>query len=80
MFHGNSPLITATYTDNLCMWQFFMDRNFHRNSPSHKNFYDGSHCGGYIDVAIGTAGGESSKVDSLLCDLAKMCMQFLQIR
>ena len=36
--------------------------------------------GGYIDVAIDTVGGESSKVDSLLCDLAKMCMQFLQIR
>ena len=45
------------------MWQFFMDRNFHRNSPSHKNFYDGSHCGGYVDVDIDTAGGESSKVD-----------------
>ena len=62
------------------MWQFFMDRNFLPNYLSHKNLSEGSHSGGYIDVAIGTAGGESSKVDSLLCDLAKMCMQFLQIK
>ena len=51
------------------MWQFFMDRNFHRNYLSHKNLSEGSHCGGYIDVDIDTAGGESSKVDSLLCEL-----------
>lgn len=62
------------------MWQFFMDRNFHQNSPSHKKLSKGSHCGGYIDAAIDTVGGESSKIDSLLCDLHKMCMQFIQIR
>ena len=62
------------------MWQFFMDRNFLQNYLSHKNLSEGSNCCGYVDAAIDIVGGESNKVDSLLCDLAEMCMQFLQIR
>ena len=50
------------------------------NYLKYKNLSEGSNCCGYVDAAIGTVGGESNKVDSLLCDLAEMCMQFIQIR
>ena len=53
-------LVTASYS---------IDRKFLINYLAHKNFYEGSHCGGYVDVAIDTVGGEPSKVDSLLCEL-----------
>ena len=49
-------------------WGFFLlDRKFLRNSLSNKKLSEGSHCGGYVDVASATAaGGESCKEEFFL--------------